>query len=326
MALWALPSGAELLGVHRPLAPPPELPERPAFEELLLSFADPEQALEGGFTVPSLSLAVRARAWAFVRPEAHEERDAWDALALPAQELSLADLPGGGHLASLLELGPEARHLRVKELGPWLRGPGGPLHEALDDLPGPRAAAVLTGGAVALGLIYQFGTPQAAHLGLPAALSGTLLGGRLHASVQLHSEPRFQNARAEVETRFRLPELPLLGEHLEVREVGGTVARTPERLLLDTRWASLRARLTWLELSLGVRSSQDEPGLWMDLETNVRREHLGLHAVFSRQWETARSRATATATLRTGPVLTGLFLGVQGTSRHTFGLVSMGTF
>ncbi len=330
VALWALPSGAERLGVHQPLAPSPTLPERPAFEELLLAFADPERALEGGFTVPSLSLAVRARAWAFVRPGAHEERDAWDALSLPAQELSLADLPAGEHLASLLDLGSETRHLRVRELGPWLREPGGPLHEALDgmleDLPGPRAAAMLTGGAVALGLLYQLGTPQASRLGLPTALRVTTLGGHLRTSVRLHSKPRFQNASANVEARLRLPELPLLGDHLEVLEVGGTAVRAPGGLLLDTRWANLRARLTWLELSLGVRSSHAEPHLWMELMTNVQREHLGLRAVISRQWETARYRATATATLRTGPVLTGLFLGVQGTSRHTLGLVGTGTF
>ena len=37
LALWALPSSAEVLELYRPLAPPPSIPDRPAFEELLFS-------------------------------------------------------------------------------------------------------------------------------------------------------------------------------------------------------------------------------------------------------------------------------------------------
>ena len=63
--LWALPSGAEILELRRPVVPPLGVPERPAFEELLGSFADPDRALKGGFNT-SLALAVRSRAWAFI--------------------------------------------------------------------------------------------------------------------------------------------------------------------------------------------------------------------------------------------------------------------
>ncbi|HYO51958.1 hypothetical protein [Archangium sp.] len=319
--------------MHRSIAPPPELPERPAFEELLFSFADPERALKGGFTVPSLSLAVRSRAWAFVRPGTHEQRDALDALSLPAQEVTLADIPAGRRLATLLNLGPEVEQLRVRDFGPWFRGPSGPLQRvlgsALDKFPGPRTAALATAGVAALGLIYQFGTKRMDSLGLSPVLRGTTLGGGLHASVRLHAEPRFQNARADVMARVRLPEtlrLPLLAGGIEQIEVGGTVAHTADGLLLDTRWANLRARLSWLELSIGVRSSHAEPYLWMDVETSIQRERFSLRAVFSRQWVTARFRSMATATLRTGPVMSGLFVGVHETVGRTFGLVSMGTF
>ncbi len=329
-ALWALPSGAQLLELRRSLAPPPELPERPAFEELLVSFADPERALRDGFTVPSLSLAVRSRAWAFVRPDSYEQQEAWSALSLPAQDLVVSDLPGGARLVTLLKLDPEVEELRVGDLGPWLRGPNGPLrkllHSTLDKLPGPRKGAEVAAGVAALGLIYQFGTERAHGLGLSPVLRGTTLGGSLSGSVELRSEPRLRNARVDVMASYRLPAaLRLLTGPVEQLEVGGTAARTDEGLLLDTRWVNLRGRVSWLELRVGVHSTHAEPYLWMDVETLVQREHFGLRAVVSRQWGTASFRSMGTATLRTGPVLSGLFLGVQGAGR-TFGLLSMGTF
>lgn len=330
LALWALPSGAEILELRRPLAPPPSMPERPAFEELLFSFADPERALEGGFTVPSLSLAVRARAWAFVPSRKYEQREVLDTLSQPARDLTVAELPAGRHLVSLLSLGPEGGQLRVRDLGPWLRGPDSPLqkglYSALDSLHVPRPAAMVSAGVAVLGLVHQFGTARADSLGLPTSLSGSLLGGNLNASIQLHSEPRFRNARADMAARFRLPELPLPAIRFEQLEVGGAAAHTSEGLLLDTRWAALRGRLSWLELSVGVHSSHAEPQLWTDLEASVQRERLSVRAVFSRQWETARFRTMATATLRTGPVLSGLFMGVQGDVKRSFGLIGMGSF
>lgn len=335
VALWALPSGAQRLELHRSLGPPPELPERPAFEELLVSFADPGRALKDGFTVPSLSLAVRSRAWAFMRPGACEQKQVWDVLAMPAQEVSVSELPAGAgrRLVSLLKLDPEVERLRVRELGPWFRGPSGPLQSLLqstiDRFPGSRTAGVATAGVAALGLIYQFGTQRAQNLGLTPVLRGTTLGGRLHGAVELHSEPRFQNARADLSARFLLPEtlqLPLPAGRVEQLEVGGTAARTPTGLLLDSRWANLRARISWLELLVGVRSTQADPYLWMDVQTIVQREHFGLRAVFSRQWTTAHMRTMATATLRTGPVLSGLFVGVDGYAGRSFGLISMGAF
>jgi hypothetical protein len=323
------PSRAEFLELRQPLVPPPGLPVRPAFEELLFTFADPERALEGGFSVPSLSLAVRARAWAFVGRGTYERREALDTLAMPARDATLSELPGGRQLAALLELGPEAGQLRVRELGPWLRGPDSPLQEALRsalvEYPGLKTAAVLTGGAAVLGLVHQFGTAQASSLGLSPVLRGSTLGGHLDASVQLHAQPRFRDVRGNMVARLRLPELsPAL--RIEQLEVGGTAAHTPEGLLLDTRWVNLRARLSWLTLSMGVHSSHAEPDPWMNVETSLQRESFGLRAVVSRQWESARSRTLGTATLRTGPVLSGLFIGLQGDARSTFGLVSMGAF
>jgi hypothetical protein len=330
VALWALPSGAQLLELHRSLAPPPELPERPAFEELLGSFADPERALRGGFTVPSLSLAVRSRAWAFVRSGTYEQKEAWGALSLPAQDLAVSEFPGGRRLVTLLKLDPGVEQLRVRDLGPWFRGPDGPLqrvlHATIDRFPGSRTGATATASVAALGLIYQLGTERAHSLGLTPMLRGTTLGGSLRASVELHSEPRFENARADVVASYRLPEaLRLISGPIEQLEVGGSAARAPNGLLLDTRWANLRGRVSWLELRVGIRSTHTEPYLWMDVETIVQREHFGLRAVVGRQWVTASVRSTATATLRTGPVLSGLFVGVHETGR-TFGLVSMGTF
>jgi|GEM_PF-2864720 len=330
VALWALPSGAQVLELYRPLAPPPSMPERPAFEEMLFSFADPDRALQGGFLVPSLSLAIRARAWAFMPTRKYEQRDALDSLSQPAQDLTLAELPAGRRLASLLALGPDGDQLRVRDLGPRLRGPDSPLQKgfqaALDFLHVPKPAAMVTAGVAVLGLVHQFGTVQANELGLPTSLSATTLGGNLNASVQLHSEPRFHNARADMSARFRLPELPLPAIRFHQVEVGGAAARTPEGLLLDTRWVTLRGRLSWLELSMGVHSNHAEPQLWTDFETSVQRERFSVRAVFSRQWETARFRSMATATLRTGPVLSGLFMGVQGNVTRTFGLVGMGAF
>lgn len=329
VALGALPSGAQILELSRPLAPPPSMPERPAFEELLFSFADPERALQGGFLVPSLSLAVRSRAWAFMPSRKYEQRDALDTLSQPAQDLTLSELPAGRRLASLLALGPDGDQVRIRDLGYRLRGPDSPLQKgfqsALDFLHIPKPAAMVSAGVAALGLVYQFGTVQVNDLGIPTSVSATTLGGNLNASVQLHSEARFQNARADTSVRFRLPELPLPAIRLEQIEVGAVVARTPERILLDTRWLTLRSRLSWLELSMGVHSSFAEPQLWTDFETSVQRERFSVRAVFSRQWETARFRSLATATLRTGPVLSGLFMGMQGMTR-TFGLVGMGSF
>ncbi len=334
VALRALPAGAEPLEVHRRyVSPSAGLPERPAFEELLLSFADPQRALEGGFTVPNLSLAVRARAWGFVRPGAREQREAWDVLALSSQDLTLSDIPAGGRLAKFLELGPEGEHFRVHDLGPWLRGPNSPIQKTLrpflDRLPGQETTAIVAAAVVGVGLAYQFGTAQAEALGLSPEVRGTTLGGRLRTTVRLQTEPHFQNARADVTARFRLPEtlrLPRLGAQLELLEVGGTAARVPEGFLIDGRWAHLRGRLSWLEMSFGVRSNHAEPLLWMDLETIMRRDRFDLRAVFSHQWVTTRTQAMATATLRTGPVLSGLFVGIQGRVRHSFGLVSMGAF
>jgi hypothetical protein len=334
VALRALPASAEPLELHRYHgSPPAELPERPAFEELLFTFADPGRALEGGFSVPSLSLAVRARAWGFVRPGAREQREAWDALALSSQDLTLADIPAGGRIARFLELGPEGEHFRVHDLGTWLRGPDSPIQKflrpMLDRLPGKETTAVVAASVAGVGLAYQFGTAQAQALGLSPELRGTTLGGRLHASVQLQTEPHFKNARADVAASFRLPEtlrLTAFGAQLELVEVGGTAARAPEGFLLDARWAHLRGRMSWLELTLGVRSNHAEPLLWMDLETILRRDRFDLRAVVSHQCVTTRTHAMAAASLRTGPVLSGLFIGVQGRARHSFGLVSMGTF
>ncbi|HEX5751439.1 MAG TPA: hypothetical protein VFZ09_34775 [Archangium sp.] len=330
VALWGLPSGAQVLELYRPLAPPPSMPERPAFEELLFSFADPDRALEGGFLVPSLSLAVRSRAWAFIPSRQYEQRDALDTLSQPAQDLTLSELPAGRHLASLLALGPEGGQVRIRDLGPRLRGPDSPLQKgfqsALDYFHVPKPAAMVSAGVAVLGLVHQFGTAQANELGLPTSVSATTLGGTLNGSIQLHSEPRFKNARADMSARFRLPELPLTSLRFEQMEVGCAAARSPEGLLLDTRWATLRSRLAWLELSMGVHSTHAEPQLWTDLETSVQREGFSVRAVFSRQWETARFRSLATATLRTGPVLSGLFMGLQDNVTRTFGLVGMGSF
>jgi hypothetical protein len=333
VALCARPAIAEPLEVHRSLLSPPELPERPAFEELLFSFADPERALKGGFTVQSLSLAVRSRAWAFVQPGARVPKEAWEVLSQPAQDIPLSELPAGGHLVSFLKMGPEAERMRVNEIGPWLRGPQGPIHSRLrpmlESLPGKETTAMLAAGVMGIGLAYQFGTAQAQALGLSPVLSGTTLGGRLHASAYLHTEPRFQNARTDVSARLLLPEtlrLPLLGGQVEHLEVGGTAARTAEGFLLDARWARMRGRVSWVELTLGVRSNHAEPLPWMDLETTMRRERFDVRALVSHQWLTARTFALATATLRTGPVLSGFFGGLQGSAKHTFGLVSMGTF
>jgi hypothetical protein len=303
------------------------------FEELLLSFADPERALKGGFAVPSLSLAVRSRAWVFVQPGGRAPQEAWEVLSQPAQDLPLSELPAGGHLAAFLKMGPEGERLRVHELGPWLRGPQGPLHSRLrpmlEGLPGKETTATLAAGVLGIGLAYQFGTAQAQALGLSPVLSGTMLGGHLHASAHLQTEPHFQNARTDVTARLTLPEtlrLSLLGGQVEQLEVGGTAARNPEGFLLDARWARLRGRMSWVELTLGIRSNHAEPIPWMDLETTLRRERFDVRALVSHQWLTARTFAMATATLRTGPVLSGFFGGLQGATKHTFGLVSMGTF
>ncbi|OJT23961.1 hypothetical protein BO221_16560 [Archangium sp. Cb G35] len=306
------------------------MPERPAFEELLFSFADPDRALQGGFLVPSLSLAVRSRAWAFMPSRKYEQRDALDTLSQPAQDLTLSELPAGRRLASLLALGPDGEQVRIRDLGHRLGGPDSPLQKgfqsALDSLHIPKPAALVSAGVAALGLVYQFGTVQVNGLGIPTSASATMLGGKLNASFHLHSEARFQNARADTSVRFRLPELPLPVIRFEQIEVGGAVARTPERILLDTRWITLRSRVSWLEMSMGVHSSFAEPQLWTDFETSVQRERFSVRAVFSRQWETARFRSLATATLRTGPVLSGLFMGLQDNTTRTFGLVGMGSF
>jgi hypothetical protein len=199
----------------------------------------------------------------------------------------------------------------------------------LDRLPGKETTAIVAASVAGIGLAYQFGTLQAQALGLSPELRGTTLGGRLHASVQLQTEPHFKNARADVTASFRLPEtlrLPSLGAQLELIEVGGTAARVPEGLLLDARWAHVRGRMSWIELTLGVRSNHAEPIPWMDLETVMRRDRFDLRAVVSHQWVTTRTQAMGAATLRTGPVLSGLFIGIQGRVRHSFGLVSMGSF
>ena len=330
VAFCALPAGATVLELHRPLAPPPAVPDRPAFEELLFSFADPERALAGGLTVPSLDLAIRARAWGFIPATQYEQRAALDSLSEPMKNLTMSELPAGRQLVSLLALGPDGEQLRIRDLGPRLSGPDSLLQRGVTSTIGylrvPKPVALLTASAAALGLLHQFGTRPVDKLGVPLSLSGTLLRGRLHTTVRLNSERHFQNARADVALRVRLPEMPRLILRLEQLELGGAAARTPEGLLLDTRWANLRGRLSWLEFCLGVHSSQAEPALWTVLETGVQRESFSVRTVLSHQFETARLRLMATATLRTGQMMSGVFVGSQDRVKHTFGLIGMGTF
>jgi len=113
---------------------------------------------------------------------------------------------------------------------------------------------------------------------------------------------------------------------MQGRQPGVRSHRRQAGLLLDTRWANLRGRLSWLEFCLGVHSNQADPALWTVLETGVRRENFSVHTLISHQWETARLRLMATATLRTGQVMSGLFVGSQDRVKHTFGLIGMGTF
>lgn len=330
-ALWVPTAQAEVLELHRSVAPPVSMPERPAFEELLFNFADPERALQGGFYAPSLSLAVRSRAWAFMPLNRNEQRDALDTLSQPAQDMPLSDLPAGRYVASLLDLGDNAGQFRVRDLGPRLRGPDGPLLKgadaALSYFHVPKPVAMASAGVVALGMLYQFGTTPMTDLGLPTSVSGSLLKRSLNLSLQLNSKPRFEEARADMAVRVRLPELPLPGIRIEQFEVGGAAARTPDGLALDTRWARFNGRVSWLEVSLGAHSSMGEPRIWTVLETGIQQERFSVRTVLSRQWETARSRVLATATLRMGPVLSGFFVGDQDNGdKRSFGLVGMGWF
>ncbi|MFY0582746.1 hypothetical protein ACN28S_58275 [Cystobacter fuscus] len=330
VTLWALPAGATVLELYRPLAPPPTVPDQPVFDELLFSLADPERALAGGLTVPSLDLAIRARAWGFIPATQYEQRAALDSLSEPMKNLTMSELPAGRQLVSLLALGPDGEQVRLRDLGPRLSGPDSLLQRGLDSTLGflrvPKPVAIIAASAAALGLLHQFGTRPADDLGVPISLSGTLLNNRLNTSVRLSSGRHFQNARADISLRWSLPEISLRTLRLEQLELGGAAARTAEGLLLDTRWANLRGRLSWLEFCLGVHSSQAEPALWTVLETGVRRENFSVHTLLSHQWETARLRLMATATLRTGQVMSGFFVGSQDRVKHTFGLIGMGTF
>ncbi len=331
VALWARPTHAEVLELHRSLQTPPEsMPDRPSFEELLFVFADPARPWQGNLSAPSLSLAVRSRAWAFMPLNRSEQRDALDTLSQPAQDMPLSELPAGRYVASLLDLGTDSGQFRVRDLGPRLRGPDGPLLKGVDSalkwFHVPKPVALVSASAAALGLLYQFGTAPATDLGLPTSVSATMLKRRLNVSVQLNAKPRFQEARADMAVRYRLPELPLPVLRLEQIEVGGAAARTPDGLLLDTRWAKLISRVSWLELSVGMHSSNTEPSVWTVFETGVQRDRFSVRTIISRQWETARSRVLATATLRVGPLLSGIFVGDQNGSKHTFGLVGMGWF
>ncbi len=304
--------------------------ERPAFEELLFAFADSNRGFSGGFTAPSLALAVRARAWAFIPAGGHEQRDGLNTLAQPARDVTLSDIPAGRHIASLLELGPEGEQVRVRDLGPRLSHADSPLQRgltsALEYLHVSKRTAIISASVAALGLLYQYGTAPVTGLGIPTLVNTSMFKGRLKMSFQLHSEPRFQNARGDIAVRVRLPELSLRYASVNQVEVGGAATRTAEGVLLDTRWANLRGRVSWLELCVGIHSSRAEPHVWTVLETGVQQDRFSVRTVLSRQWETARSRLQATATLRTGPVLSGVFLGAQENKRHTFGVVGMGAF
>jgi hypothetical protein len=330
VTLGALPSWAQVLELHQSAPSFTDMPERGIFEELLFSFADPDRALEGGFVAPSLSLGIRAQAWAFLPTRDHQQRDALKALSQPARDVTLSELPAGRHLASFLELGPDGGQVRVRDLGPRLSRSGSALNrefnEALEFLHIPKTAAVLSASVMALGILHQMGTSKAASLGLPSSVRGTLLGGRMNASIKLQSEPRFQNARADMALRVNLPRLPLSLLRIEQLEVGGAAARTPEGVLLDTRWANLRGRMSWLELCVGLHSNYADPNLWTVLETGVQRDRFSVRTVLSQQWRTERYRFMATSTLRTGRVLSGLFLGRQDNKRNTLGLVGMGSF
>lgn len=334
-ALCALPCGAAVLELHRPLAPPPGIPERPVFEELLFSFADPDRALEGGFTPSSLALAVRSRSWGFLPITGrYEQRDALGSLGDSLKDLTLSELPAGRSLVSLLALGDDGEQVRLRDLGPRLSGPRSLLQRGIDStlafLHVSKPVAAVTAGVAALGLLYQFGTRPVNSLGVPLSLSGTLLGGHVNTSVQLTSEPRFQNARTDLSVRVRMPELLRLGLlRLDQVEVGSALARTPEAMFLDTRWANLRGRISFLDLCVGAHSSQGDPAVWSVVETGLQREHFSVRAVLNHQWTTARTRLMATATLRTGRVLSGFFVGSQDTqeiAKHTFGFISTGVF
>lgn len=316
---------------HGPLAISPGVPDRGVFEELLFSFADPDRVLSGGLAAPTLSLAIRSRAWAFVPTGKYEQQDALNTLSEPTRNLTMGELPGGKRLASLIDLGPDGEQVRLRDLGPRLSGTNGPLQRGLnsviDYLHVPKPVAILSASAAALGAIYQFGTGPITGLGVPVLLNENLLKGRVNTTLQLTSTPHFQNARGDVSARFKLPVLELRSLRVEQVELGGAVMRTTaDGVLIDTRWANLRGRVAWLEWCWGVHADRADPHLWMLLETRVQRDRLNLHAIFNKQWDTGHSRLMATATVRTGPVLTGLFVGGTDRVNRTFGVVGMAAF
>jgi hypothetical protein len=340
LVLGALPAGAQAYGELRVSARPGqevpvplELPDGGAFEELLLSFSDVHRGLQGGFQVQPLSLAIRSRARGFLAPGPREEAEAQGVLSIPVQEMTWSDLPGGPELATHLYGKPDVENLRVRDFGTWLRGPEGPLEKAVGEVlrsfPGGKPAAVVSGSVAALGLIYQYGTAPAHALGIEPVVRASLFGRRLRTSLRLDSGPRFENARVDLASHFALPEqlqLPLLGGRIELVEAGVTAQRIRDEIVVDTRWARVRARLAWLELVGGVRANVYEPHLWMDMEGRLRIERLSLRALGATQPSTGRWYGTATAMLHMSSFLSGVFLSMHGPLQHTMGFVTMAMF
>jgi hypothetical protein len=308
------------------------LPERGAFQELLTFLAQPTTTRPEGFVTPPLSLAVRSRAVGFVSSDPIPENALWDALGAEAMDMPVSELPGGTQIRTFFRRGPEDS-MRLRDLGPLLRSRDGPFRSTLRALLGNAAGAEMVGNvaiaAAVMGAVSKWGTLRAMQLGLAPTIMHQTDDQRWASAATLYSEPNFVNARVDLSTRLKLPELFALGgeAHEEFVEVGITTAGAGSwEKALSSRWAKVRTHTERIDLALGVRSNQGEPFVWSEAELAFREKWFAVQSTVRHAFGTGQLHLLTTLTIQTGSAMWGVYGTVQTPGTRTVGLLAMAVF
>jgi hypothetical protein len=313
------------------------LPSRGAFEEILFFYARQPQLAwgkAGNTQVPRLNMGLSSQGNLFVTRDLAKPEAAMELLGLQTLDVRISDLPGGRFLRPLLgepEAGVPDR-MTVRDLGPVLRGPQGPLRSVIRAVLGDSQVAQVIGGGVAaaaiLGAVGQMGSQRAGALGFAPTFSHSLWEGRIRTLATLNTEAKFKNAMLDASVAFKLPrvfETALSRE--DFVEVGMVGWRSPENeVFVNSKWAKLRTRTRLFEVAFGVRSNRNEQSVWTEGEVFTQVQKFGLRSTLMRQMATGHTQVSSAVTLQGPSTAVGLFAMVDGNLSRSAGLLTMGTF